>query len=126
MQHKQCIRPMCSSLGWRHQSRLQCRLNRQWSKFRCKFPSILSQWLTIACRCKVLAVLFTTLGSAADYGSFGRWFLLVITCTGWAALFACMSLTGTYLIVLPHESTTLIPEIHQLLRVGLSLWPCSQ
>ena len=36
MQRKQCIRPMCSSLGWRHQSRLQRHLNRQWSELRCK------------------------------------------------------------------------------------------
>ena len=53
------------------------------------------QWLNITCGYKVLVVVFTTVGSAADYGLFGRWFLLVITCTGWAALFACMSLTST-------------------------------
>ena len=90
------------------------------------FKKILIQWLTITCRCKILAVLFTTIGSAADYGSFGRWFLLVITCTGWAALFACLSLTSACSIVLPHELITLNPEIHQLLHNGLSPWPCSQ
>ena len=55
-------------------------------------------------------MLFTTVGSAADYGSFGRWLLLVITCTSWAAMFACLSLTSTCSIVLPHESTTLNRE----------------
>jgi Vacuole effluxer Atg22 like len=62
------------------------------------------------CRCKVLTVLFTTIGSAADYGSFGRWLLLVITCTSWAAMSACLSLTCTCPML--HEPTTLNPEIH--------------
>ncbi|KAK0243386.1 MFS general substrate transporter [Armillaria nabsnona] len=41
----------------------------------------------------VMTMIFTTIGSAADYGSFGRWLLLVITCICWAAQFASMSLT---------------------------------
>ncbi|KAF8166982.1 MFS general substrate transporter [Pholiota molesta] len=41
----------------------------------------------------VMTLIFTTIGSAADYGTFGRWLLLVITCICWAAQFAEMSLT---------------------------------
>lgn len=41
-----------------------------------------------------MTAIFTTVGSAADYGTFGRWLLLVITCICWAAQFASMSLTG--------------------------------
>ena len=43
-----------------------------------------------------MTVIFTTIGSAADYGTFGRWLLFVITCICWAAQFASMSLTSTY------------------------------
>ncbi|KAL0070212.1 hypothetical protein AAF712_002702 [Marasmius tenuissimus] len=42
----------------------------------------------------VMTFIFTTIGSAADYGTFGRWLLLVITCICWAAQFASMSLTN--------------------------------
>ncbi|KAG5641511.1 hypothetical protein DXG03_004840 [Asterophora parasitica] len=41
----------------------------------------------------VMTAIFTTIGSAADYGNFGRWLLFVITCICWAAQFASMSLT---------------------------------
>ncbi|KAG7097537.1 hypothetical protein E1B28_004876 [Marasmius oreades] len=41
----------------------------------------------------IMTLLFTTIGSAADYGSFGRWLLLVVTCICWASQFASMSLT---------------------------------
>lgn len=41
----------------------------------------------------VMTAIFTTIGSAADYGSFGRWLLFVITVICWAAQFASMSLT---------------------------------
>ncbi|TFK43968.1 autophagy-related protein 22-like protein [Crucibulum laeve] len=41
----------------------------------------------------VMTLIFTTIGSAADYGTFGRWLLFVITCICWAAQFASMSLT---------------------------------
>ncbi|KAF8633811.1 hypothetical protein AX17_004353 [Amanita inopinata Kibby_2008] len=41
----------------------------------------------------VMTLIFTTVGSAADYGTFGRWLLFVITCICWGAQFACMSLT---------------------------------
>jgi len=43
-----------------------------------------------------MTMIFTTIGSAADYGTFGRWLLLVITCICWASQFAEMSLTGTF------------------------------
>lgn len=42
-----------------------------------------------------MTLIFTTIGSAADYGTFGRWLLLVITCICWAAQFAEISLTST-------------------------------
>ncbi|KAG6844008.1 hypothetical protein H0H87_010731 [Tephrocybe sp. NHM501043] len=41
----------------------------------------------------VMTMIFTTIGSAADYGTFGRWLLLVITIICWGAQFATMSLT---------------------------------
>ncbi|KAL0950300.1 hypothetical protein HGRIS_010277 [Hohenbuehelia grisea] len=40
-----------------------------------------------------MTMIFTTIGSAADYGTFGRWLLLVVTCICWGAQFASMSLT---------------------------------
>uniref|UniRef100_A0A0W0GA85 Autophagy-related protein n=1 Tax=Moniliophthora roreri TaxID=221103 RepID=A0A0W0GA85_MONRR len=42
----------------------------------------------------IMTLIFTTIGSAADYGTFGRWLLLVITCVCWGAQFASMSLTN--------------------------------
>ncbi|THV03366.1 hypothetical protein K435DRAFT_835935 [Dendrothele bispora CBS 962.96] len=42
----------------------------------------------------IMTLIFTTIGSAADYGTFGRWLLFVITCVCWAAQFASMSLTS--------------------------------
>ncbi|TRM67466.1 autophagy-related protein 22-like protein [Schizophyllum amplum] len=41
----------------------------------------------------VMTLIFTTIGSAADYGTFGRWLLLAITVVCWAAQYASMSLT---------------------------------
>ena len=49
-----------------------------------------------------MTAIFTTVGSAADYGTFGRWLLFVITCICWAAQFASMSLTSM-LIMLLHK-----------------------
>ncbi|VDB99551.1 unnamed protein product [Peniophora sp. CBMAI 1063] len=40
----------------------------------------------------VMTAIFTTIGSAADYGTFGRWLLLVVTVICWGAQFASMSL----------------------------------
>ncbi|ESK94094.1 autophagy-related protein atg22b2 [Moniliophthora roreri MCA 2997] len=42
----------------------------------------------------IMTLIFTTIGSAADYGTFGRWLLLVITCVCWGVQFASMSLTN--------------------------------
>ncbi|KAF8488509.1 MFS general substrate transporter [Russula emetica] len=42
----------------------------------------------------VMTMLFTTIGSVADYGTLGRWLLLVATLICWADQFASMSLTS--------------------------------
>ena len=42
---------------------------------------------------QVMTILFTTIGSAADYGTLGRWLLLFVTVICWAAQFASMTLT---------------------------------
>ncbi|KAJ6561545.1 autophagy-related protein 22-like protein [Mycena vulgaris] len=41
----------------------------------------------------IMTMIFTTIGSAADYGTFGRWLLLTVTLICWGAQFASMSLT---------------------------------
>ncbi|TFY70105.1 hypothetical protein EVJ58_g43 [Rhodofomes roseus] len=41
----------------------------------------------------IMTVLFTTIGSAADYGTFGRWLLFVVTLFFWGSQFAGMALT---------------------------------
>ncbi|KAF9534657.1 MFS general substrate transporter [Crepidotus variabilis] len=41
----------------------------------------------------VMTFIFTTIGSAADYGSFGRWLLLSVTVLCWASQYAEISLT---------------------------------
>ncbi len=45
-----------------------------------------------------MTLIFTTIGSAADYGTFGRWLLLAVTVICWAAQFASMSLTSASLL----------------------------
>ncbi|KAI5117559.1 hypothetical protein M0805_004472 [Coniferiporia weirii] len=42
----------------------------------------------------IMTTIFTTIGSAADYGTFGRWLFLVLTVICWGAQFASMSLTS--------------------------------
>ena len=42
---------------------------------------------------QVMTMLFTTIGSAADYGTLGRQLLLAVTVICWATQFASMSLT---------------------------------
>ncbi|TFK46944.1 MFS general substrate transporter [Heliocybe sulcata] len=42
----------------------------------------------------VMTLIFTTIGSAADYGTFGRWLLLFMTVVCWAAQFGSMALTS--------------------------------
>ncbi|KAG2357960.1 autophagy-related protein 22-like protein [Suillus spraguei] len=41
----------------------------------------------------IMSIILTTIGSAADYGTFGRWLLFTITVVCWAAQYACMVLT---------------------------------
>ncbi|KAF7302468.1 Autophagy-related protein [Mycena chlorophos] len=41
----------------------------------------------------VMTAIFTTIGSAGDYGTFGRWLLLFFTVICWGAQFASMTLT---------------------------------
>ncbi|KAG2115812.1 autophagy-related protein 22-like protein [Suillus discolor] len=41
----------------------------------------------------IMTAIFTTIGSAADYGTFGRWLLFAVTVVCWAAQYACMALT---------------------------------
>jgi hypothetical protein len=42
-----------------------------------------------------MTIIFTTVGSAADYGSNGRWVLFVFTIICWAAQYSSMALTCT-------------------------------
>jgi hypothetical protein len=42
---------------------------------------------------QIMTLVYATIGPAADYGTFGRWLLLVSTAICWAAQFASMSLT---------------------------------
>lgn len=41
-----------------------------------------------------MTFIFTTIGSAADYGTFGRWLLLSLTVICWGAQYASVSLNG--------------------------------
>lgn len=43
----------------------------------------------------IMTAIFTTIGSAGDYGTFGRWLLFTVTIICWAAQYACMALTCT-------------------------------
>ncbi len=43
----------------------------------------------------IMTAIFTTIGSAADYGKFGRYLLLVVTVICWGAQFSCMALTSS-------------------------------
>jgi hypothetical protein len=42
----------------------------------------------------VMTFIFTTIGSAADYGTFGRWLLFIVTIICWASQYASMALTS--------------------------------
>ena len=44
---------------------------------------------------QIMTLIFTTIGSAADYGTFGRWLLLAVTVVCWGGQFASMALTST-------------------------------
>ncbi|TDL30024.1 MFS general substrate transporter [Rickenella mellea] len=43
----------------------------------------------------IMTAIFTTIGSAADYGNFGRWLFLAMTTICWGAQFSSMSLTSS-------------------------------
>ncbi|KAI9429958.1 hypothetical protein H4582DRAFT_2064387 [Lactarius indigo] len=45
------------------------------------------------CMGQVMTMAFTTIGSAAGYGTLGRWLLLAVTLICWTAQFASMSMT---------------------------------
>ena len=57
----------------------------------------------------MMTLIFTTVGSAADYGTFGRYLLLVVTIVCWGAQFACMALTGRFACAHCHPSSGLMP-----------------
>ncbi|KZT05596.1 MFS general substrate transporter [Laetiporus sulphureus 93-53] len=42
----------------------------------------------------IMTAIFTTIGSAADYGTFGRWLLFAVTIICWGAQFASVALTS--------------------------------
>lgn len=52
----------------------------------------------------VLTLIFTTLGSAADYGTFGRWLLLAVTIICWGSQYASMALTSMVPILMISHS----------------------
>ena len=41
-----------------------------------------------------MSLIFTTIGSAADYGTVGRWVLLILTVISWIGQYASISLTS--------------------------------
>lgn len=47
-----------------------------------------------------MSLLFTTLGSVADYGTNGRWMLLGCTVVCWASQFSLLSVKCTLLILI--------------------------
>jgi uncharacterized membrane protein len=58
---------------------------------------------------QIIAIILTVIGSAADYGSFGRWPLLVATLIYWGSMFSTMSLTC--------KSPCLVRCMHWMLKV---------
>ncbi|KAG6330357.1 hypothetical protein ID866_8731 [Astraeus odoratus] len=44
----------------------------------------------------IMTAIFTTIGSAGDYGTFGRWLLFAVTIVCWTAQYACMALTSSH------------------------------
>jgi hypothetical protein len=47
-----------------------------------------------------MMLIFTTIGSAADYGNFGKYVFLVVTVICWGAQFATISLTSKQTVFL--------------------------
>jgi hypothetical protein len=70
-----------------------------------------------------MTAIFTTIGSAADYGGFGRYVLLFFTIVCWAAQFASMSLTSKLLFMT--LCTMLELRRLQSLHAGVLLWLCT-
>jgi hypothetical protein len=82
------------ALGRRDQGGELHRLDREWDKFcGASLFSVRLQGPRPYLLFQIMTMIFTTIGSAADYGSFGKWLLLVVTLICWAAQFASMSLT---------------------------------
>jgi MFS-type transporter involved in bile tolerance (Atg22 family) len=88
-----------------------------------------------------MTVMFVGLGSAADYGSFGRWLLLVLTVVCWVFQYGMMAIrnpsqwpAAMVLYIIAYIAYVSLP--YQLLRHEISnayrvqLWssmpPCSQ
>ena len=57
-----------------------------------------------------MTMIFTTIGSAADYGTLGRWLLLVLTAICWGAQYASITLTSGGLFVWGSSVLTLFPR----------------
>ena len=49
-----------------------------------------------------MAFVFTSIGSIADYGNYGRWLLFFVTVVCWAAQFANIALTSTHSVLIAH------------------------
>ena len=62
-----------------------------------------------------MSLIFTTVGSAADYGTLGRWLLLTLTVICWGAQYASVGLTGmsswsTFPLLSPETLSPLEPS----------------
>ncbi len=64
-----------------------------------------------------MTVIFTTVASAADYGTFGRWLLLVFTVLCWASQYAEISLMSEF------TASRVIRPDNPLNSKGQSRWP---
>lgn len=76
----------------------------------------------------VMTALFTTIGSAADYGTFGRWLLFGLTIICWGAQFASMTLTCAscfFRLFLPLLWMSLFTMVEQRRTDGVRRWRCS-
>ena len=67
--------------------------------------------------------MFTTIGSAADHGNFGRWLLFVITLICWGVQFANMTLTSVHISL---ATLTNLHTFHEQVPLGgPSPWLCT-
>jgi hypothetical protein len=53
-----------------------------------------------------MTLIFTIIGSAADYGTFGRWLFLFMTVVCWAAQFGVIGLNSQSLPPLPPSNSS--------------------